>query len=196
MKARKEYYKDLIYKIGLCNSVKSLNEDYYNDFMKLFTNHPEYPEKVKYVVDIKILRNKLNPNHRELNLVKSNGDIDAISYTSCCVLKQDKHKNLKQAMRHCIYPQIAEYKTTATMVCELCGSTDRIEIDHHTNKFQQLFLDFIGENPVLPTSFDNTYYNSPCFKDIDYDWAMKWYDYHKSKAILRPLCRCCNGKLK
>lgn len=194
MKARKEHYKNLMSQIGFCESVKQLNEDHYNDFMKLFTNHPEFPEKVKDVIDIKIVPNGLNPNYRELNIVKSDGSIDNISYTSCCVLKHDKLKNIKQAMRYCINQQITEFRKTATLVCALCQSTDRIEIDHHTNTFQQLFLEFIEANPTIPTSFDDNYFNSACFKECDADFAKKWYDFHKRKAMLRPLCKQCNGK--
>jgi hypothetical protein len=196
MKARKEYYKNLMYKIGFTQSVKQVNEDYYEDFMKLFTNHPNYPEKVKDVIDIKILPNAIHPQYGELNLVKSDGSIDSISYTSCCVLKHDKYKNIKNAMRYAIYPQIVEYKQNAKLICVICQSTDRIEIDHHINKFQQLFLDFIGENPNIPILFDDTYYNSACFRKCDSEYKTKWCAYHKSNAVLRPLCKTCNGKNK
>ena len=38
--------------------------------MELFTNHPEYPEKVEGVVDVGIIRNKLNPKYYELEIIK------------------------------------------------------------------------------------------------------------------------------
>ncbi len=42
-----EYYKILIYKVGLCQSLKTNHLDVYLEFMDLFTNHPDYPEKIK-----------------------------------------------------------------------------------------------------------------------------------------------------
>ena len=42
-----EYYKNLIYKIGLCTSVKSNHFEVYLELMDLFTNHPDYPEKLE-----------------------------------------------------------------------------------------------------------------------------------------------------
>lgn len=191
MKERKEYYKRKIYEIGLCQSVRSRSQDDYEDFMKLFTHHPDYPKKVSGVVDIKIVPNKLTPRFYELNIVKADGSIDNISYTCCCVLKHNTFKNLKQAMREFIIPQILDYKDSVIMVCQMCGATDNIEIDH-VIEFKKLFDAFIGENPNVPTSFDETYYHAPCFKEADKDFSNSWYKYHKKHATLRPLCKSCN----
>ena len=43
LKAKKEYFKNKIYRIGLCSSVKEKYEEDYYEFLELFKCHPEYP---------------------------------------------------------------------------------------------------------------------------------------------------------
>ena len=54
-----KYFRKMINDIGLCNSLKHSFNDAYEELMKLFENHSEYPEKVDNVVDISIVHNKL-----------------------------------------------------------------------------------------------------------------------------------------
>ena len=51
--------------------------------MDLFSNHPEYPEKVRDVIDISIIRNKLNSKYFELQIKKADDTTDNISYRYC-----------------------------------------------------------------------------------------------------------------
>ena len=64
-------YKNLINSTGLCSSLKSNYPSIYFELMDLFSNHPEYPEKVRNVIDISITRNKLNSEYFELQIKKA-----------------------------------------------------------------------------------------------------------------------------
>ena len=80
-------------------------------------------------------------------------------------------------------------------MCELCGEHDRI--DHHSEKspFAKLYVDFLDINR-LPTTFNDTKSHMKCFKELDYNFEKNWTQYHKENAILRTLCRKCNGSQK
>lgn len=192
MKEKKEYFRHKIYGIGLTSSVKNHNEQDYKEFLELFKNHPEYPEKIQGIVDVFIVRNKMTPKYYELGIIKDDGTTDNISYLACCKIKHDKSKNLKESMRYCIKPQIDEFRKNNKLECVSCGSLLNIEIDHNEPSFKKLYDDFIEMNPNIPSSFDNTYFNSACFKEVDKDYNELWYDYHLKHANLQCLCKKCN----
>ena len=187
-----KYFRKRINDIGLCNSLKHSFNDAYEELMKLFENHSEYPEKVDNVVDISIVHNKLNKNYFELQLIKNDGTTDDISYIKC-IQKPSKDSNLKSAMRYAIVDQILEFKNNCNeLICEICQSDYIIQIDHII-LFKQLYNDFLSQNTLLiPTSFENTYFNSAKFKDDDVEFKNSWDEYHKKHAILRCLCNKCN----
>ena len=59
--------------------------------------------------------------------------------------------------------------------------------------FKNLYDDFLSQNTLtIPTEFDNTYFNSAMFKDIDKEFKNSWSNYHKNHALLRCLCSSCN----
>ena len=96
MKTKKEqleYFKKLINNTGLCASLKLQCPSVYEKLMVLFLKHPEYPKKVEDVVDLAIIKNKINPKYFELQLIKSNSDTDNISYLAC-INKPNNTKNL------------------------------------------------------------------------------------------------------
>ena len=187
-----KYFRKMINDLGLCNSLKHSFNDAYEELMKLFENHSEYPEKVDNVVDISIVHNKLNKNYFELQLIKNDGTTDDISYIKC-IQKPSKDSNLKSAMRYAIVDQILEFKNNCNeLICEICQSDYIIQIDHII-LFKQLYNDFLSQNTLpIPTTFDNTYYHSAKFKDVDKEFETRWSKYHKEHAILRCLCNKCN----
>ena len=187
-----KYFRKMINDLGLCNSLKHSFNDAYEELMKLFENHSEYPEKVDNVVDISIVHNKLNKNYFELQLIKNDGTTDDISYIKC-IQKPSKDSNLKSAMRYAIVDQILEFKNNCNeLICEICQSDYIIQIDHII-LFKQLYNDFLKQNTLrIPTTFDNTYYHSAKFKDVDKEFETSWSKYHKEHAILRCLCNKCN----
>jgi hypothetical protein len=192
MKEKKEYYKNMIYRIGLISSVKNNDINDYNVFLDLFKNHPEYPQKIDGIIDVCIVRNKMNPKYYELNIIKEDGTIDNISYLSCCKVQHDEMKNLKSAMRYAIKPQIDHYRSNNVNVCQSCNSSKNIEIDHFDPSFKKLYTDFIEINPNIPKEFQDTYFNSACFKEEDREFEESWCQHHLKYAKLQCLCKKCN----
>ncbi len=114
----------------LCCSLKTYHPIMYEKLMELFLTNPDYPEKVVSVVDIAIIKNKINPKHFELQSIKSKSDTDNISYLAC-IKKPNNKINLKEAMRYAIVPQILEFKNNLLKLeCSICKSNEDIQIDH------------------------------------------------------------------
>jgi len=194
-KSLKRHFREIIDKIGHCESVKTEYPQEFSDFCEVFERHSDYPDKFIGFFDIKINYNPGFKNQLVVYIIKNNGDIDDVSVMNNCITGKPKN-NLKIAMRVSIQPQIDEYKNNNYIkVCELCGEHDKIEIDHHSEKtpFAKLYIDFM-ENITLPipTSFDDTKSHMKCFKEIDYIFEERWIQYHKENAVLRMLCRACN----
>ena len=186
-----EYYKTLINGIGLCPSLKTNHPNAYLELMELFTNHPEYPEKVYDVVDISIIRNKICPKYFELQITKADNTTDNISYR-CCISKPNKDRNLKNAMRNAVTQQILEFRNCCdTLECSICKSKENIQIDHII-LFRKLYVDFLKERNDVPTVFDDSIYNMAVFRLEDNKFEEEWKTYHKKNASLRCLCKTCN----
>jgi hypothetical protein len=190
------YYRNEINNIKLCFSIKTNYPSFYIELIDLFKNHPDYPDKLKNVIDISIINNKLNKKYYELQLIKQDGTFDNISYISC-IKKPSKDTNLKNAMRYAISNQILEYKNSYekdNLICETCNSKDEIQVDH-VILFKQLYNDFLKQNEInIPTKFDDNYYNSAMFTNDDEPFNKSWCIYHKKHSILRLLCKNCNLK--
>lgn len=192
----KTYFRGVIDRIGLCNSVKTKYPSEFLDLCEVFTRHPEYPEKFIGLIDIKIDYNRQFTNQYVVYIVKNNGEIDNVSVMKTCITGKPKD-NLRISMRYSIQLQIDEYRNNQTIhICELCSNKNQIEIDHHSEKapFAKLYDDFMKLNTLsIPTSFNETNSHMKCFKEIDYIFEENWKQYHKNNAILRMLCRTCNG---
>lgn len=80
-KALQNYTRALINNVGLCNSIKSVDEKLYIYFCELFKGHPDYPDKVAGMVDIMIRRNSINSKCYELWMIRENGTKGDISWT-------------------------------------------------------------------------------------------------------------------
>ena len=79
-KALEEYTRDIISKIGVCSSIRTKSINDYNFFINLFRRHPKYPEKIYDICDISIVTNKVKSKYLELNIIKTNGTTDDISW--------------------------------------------------------------------------------------------------------------------
>jgi hypothetical protein len=188
-KAQLDYYRKILNK-GLCSSLFKERNDDYKDLMFLFTKHPEYPYKTRDVIDINITQNTLNTRALQFNLIRKNGDIEDISYRYCIVKPKDNHRFIG-AMRSCIKPQITSFRKTNLSICQFCGETENIHIDH-IYTFKNLVNDFLLINPDKPTLFNQNTDNQHIFRKEDANFANKWFQYHKLNATLRPLCAKCN----
>jgi hypothetical protein len=192
----KKHFREIIDRIGLCDSVKLKHPQDFLDFCEVFKRHSEYPDKFFGFVDIKISYNPEFKNQLVVYIIKHNGDIDNVSVMNNCVTGHPKDI-LKIAMRVSVQPQIDKYKNNNSIKeCELCGEKDKIEIDHHSEKmpFARLYFDFIEMNTLpIPTTFEDTKSHMKCFKEVDSKFEEKWIQYHSENAILRMLCKTCNG---
>ncbi len=158
---------------------------------ELFLTHPDYPEKIVNVVDIAIVKNKINIKYFELQLIKSNGETDNISYLAC-INKPNTTKHLKEAMRYAILPQILNFKNNqVNPECTICKSDDDIQIDHLI-LFKHLYDEFIKNRDDIPSKFNENYFNGAQFKPNDKVFEHEWYKFHQEKATLRCLCKNCN----
>ena len=196
-KELKKYFRDKIDNIGECESIKTNHPEDFKEFCIMFERHPDYPDKFIGFDDIKI---DYHPDYKTqlvVYITKNNGDIDDVSVLNSCVTGKPKDK-LKIAMRVASYPQSIEFKNKQSQyLCEICGKTDRIEIDHHseTMPFAKLYEKFMEANTIpIPVSFDNTQSHMKCFQAADTIFEESWINYHKQNAILRMLCRVCNGQ--
>lgn len=190
-KEQLNHYKSLIYNTGLCNSLKTHFPSVNDELMKLFINHPDYPKKIENVVDIAIIKNKITPKYLELQLIKSNGITDNISYIAC-INKPNKDKSLKEAMRYAILSQILEFKNKQEhLKCMICKSGEDIHIDHLI-LFRNLYNEFIKTRNDIPTTFIENFFNGAQFSPVDIQFENEWKEFHKEKAVLRCLCKKCN----
>ena len=193
MNRKLDYFRTKINNLGLCSSIKKKDELFYDELMEIFKLHPDYPGVCLNVVDVAIAYNKINPKKcYELQLIYDNKTSQPVSYRKCFV-KTRKDNDLKHAMRYAIVDQILEFKNNCDeLICAICGSEDYIQVDHII-LFKTLYDDFLQQNTLpIPTTFDNTYYNSAKFKDVDKEFVNSWSKYHKEHAILRCLCNKCN----
>jgi hypothetical protein len=192
----RKHFREIIDRIGVCDSLKTKHSSEFLDFCEVFKRHSDYPGKFIGFIDIKIDYNLEFKNQLVVYIKKENGTIDDVSVMNNCITGKPKD-NLKTAMRVSVQPQIDEYKNNNYIkVCELCGEHKRIEIDHHSDKspFAKLYIDFMEINKLhIPAEFDDTKSHMKYFKKTDYMFEEKWIKYHKETAILRMLCRSCNG---
>ena len=191
----KKHFQNIIDKIGICESVKSNYPTDYLDLCDVFERHPNYPKKFIGFNDIKINYNPVYKTILDVYIIKQNGEIDDVSVLKSCITGKPKNK-LQIAMRLSIQPQITEFKNKQNKyVCEICGKTDKIEIDHHSENmpFAKLYQDFMKINTMpIPELFDNTEGHLKCFRNVDNVFEESWVKYHKENAILRMLCMGCN----
>ncbi len=185
------YFKAKLRK-GFCKSLKLERNEDFVDFMELFKNHSDYHTKLKDVVDLAIVSNKRNHKCFEINLIKSNGDVDDISYRYC-INERCENYNLNSALRYTIEPQILEFRKNTLLICEFCNSKENIHIDHII-LFKTLAKDFLKTQKEIPSDFDDNEYNGCKFKKEDENFKNQWFDYHKCNAKLRCLCCKCNSQ--
>lgn len=192
-----QYVNSHINQIGECESLKAINEEFFDFCINLFKKHPNYPEKVKNLVDIKITRNTLNKGCFQLNVVKEDGTIEDISYRQCIYNQKTNHLN--EAFRVAVITDIFEFKNTHEHICanKECKSKDNVKYDvDHVNYFEKLVHDFMKDRKNYPSIFSETKHNQRCFRPEDSNFEKEWILFHKENAILQILCHTCNLKRK
>jgi len=189
-KILEDHVRSVIKKIGVCESIRRYNIEYYNFFNNLFKGHTEYADKTRNMVDISILNNEVFKN-LELHIVNNDNSTIDISWRNCIYGKRHEYE---PAMRNAIQYQIDEFKGNAVLICESCGSNDNPHVDHVVH-FAEIVSKF-NSSTILekPTLFKSINGNIKAFADINSKYETEWKEFHKLHAILRILCKSCNLK--
>ena len=187
--------------IGITQSVKSKCIDSFYYFTAVCQRHPNCKEKLQHMVDYQITQNLINHSGLALHIVNSDMSLTEISWIKCISGTSVKSKDtFIEALRHCIYPQIQEFKQQSHVnlsYCLICKteSTDvKYHIDHEI-QFAKLVEDFMQQYPLLPIPLEydkESCIYLPLFKKRDMNIRDLFYDYHQKHAKLRVLCETCN----
>ena len=193
------YVKELIYNIGICDSLKTYDGLAYQKLCDVLKRHPNANSKLADMVDLKIGRNTLNKNALEVHIIKTNGCSEDISWKICISGKDKSDKSeLASAMRYSIEDQIMEYSIHHNHnICALCEEkTENTHVDHIIH-FEKLMQDFISDTThQIPKSFNDATdgSNRRAFRQEDSSFENEWKRYHKKHAELRICCVSCNCK--
>jgi len=86
----KNHFREIIDRIGVCDSIKTKYPKEYIDFCEVFKRHSEYPDKFIGLVDIKIDYNKVFTHELVVYIIKTNGEIDNVSVMKNCITGKPK----------------------------------------------------------------------------------------------------------
>jgi hypothetical protein len=196
-----KYTRTILTELGITNSVKLKNKEYFDFLILLCQRHPHHIDKLNKFVDFKIYQDSLNKRGLALNIVNNDNTYTEISWRICVSGTGKSQKSLfNSALRQCISYQIKEFRDiTDLSYCSecKCSLNDKtLHIDHHETQFIKLVEDFIELNKetiIIPNEYnkkDITF--ETLFKDED-NWIGKLFEpYHLQHATLRVLCETCN----
>lgn len=191
-----KHTRNLLKKVGVCESVKSKDLDAYNFLVELIKNHPTYADRVNSFKDFAINYNHLNKKALELFIVKDNDELRSVSWLCCCSGKSKSHSDLfNRCLRHIIRNQIYSYKNQHnTNVCELCKKhNDNIHVDHYKTTFKDIVKDFLEKFKLqIPSFYEKDRFNNVVLVGDDVVIGEMFETYHKEVASFRILCAKCN----
>lgn len=191
----KNYTRQVIDSIGVCESIKVSFPEHFDFFNYLFERHERYPEKFKDMCDIMIRRKPGLKQQIVVYILKNDGSEDDVSVMNKCIT--GRSDNLSSAMRNSIMPQILEFKQVTNHLCTSCRSNQNLEVDHKSPEFIELKERFLEETKLpIPNSFDDNLYHSKVFREQDASFKDDWNTYHLKNAVLQFLCKTCHNKKK
>lgn len=191
-KELKSKAREILDRIGECKDLQRSHPEEYQFFTDvLFPRHPSYPDKFMGVKRVGIRKNT-SFKTLEVYLHYNNDTSDGVSVMKTCITGVKKD-GLTITMRTSIYDQIQDFRSTANQICEICDSTDNLEVDHVEPQFTELKQNFIQKHSIVPYKFDNNADNTKKFREEDKEFEDLWKSYHKKKAQLRMLCAKCNN---
>jgi hypothetical protein len=195
------YTRSILTELGITDSVKFKNKEYFNFLFLLCKRHPHYFEKSNKLVDFQIYQDALNKRGLALNIVNNDNTYTEISWRICVSGKGKSQKTLfNSALRQCISYQIKEFRDASDLsYCRECNCLlydKTLHIDHHEIQFIKLVEDFLDLNKeiiTMPIEYDKKDITfETLFKDEDM-WIGKLFEpYHLQNATLRVLCETCN----
>lgn len=196
-----KYTRSILTELGITNSVKNQNDEYFNFLILLCKRHPQHVNKLNKFVDFQIYQDALNKRGFALTIVNNDNTYTEISWRICVTGRGKTSKSLfNSALRHCISYQIKEFRDASDLsYCRECNCSlyDKIpHIDHNEIQFIKLVEDFMELNKetiIIPIEYnkkDITF--ETLFKEDD-EWIGKLFEsYHLQNATLRVLCETCN----
>jgi hypothetical protein len=195
-KAAEEYVRGLIKGIGFCGSIRGVSEEAYRSVLEVLERHPNKSTKLFNMVDLCIRPNQMNRQAYEINVIRSDGTREDISWKVCITGKaKTKTDELYRALRYSINEQLYAYKQeNPTDTCRMCHKTaPKVHIDHIIH-FECLVENFLRTVPAAPASFNDATdgSNRRCFRPEDEAWERAWQTYHERHATLRAVCQQCN----
>ena len=196
-----KYTRSILTELGITDSVKIKNGEYFNFLSLLCKRHPHHNDKLNKFVDFQIYQDALNKRGLALNIVNNDNTYTEISWRICVSGTGKSSKTLfNSALRQCISYQIKEFRDASDLsYCRECNCSldDKIvHIDHNEIQFIKLVEDFTELNKlttIMPIEYnkkDITF--ETLFKEED-TWIGKLFElYHLQHASLRVLCETCN----
>ena len=182
---------------------KKKNVKFYDeDLVQLFQHHPD-KKKVK-TIHYFILR---IPPHGFGNYVLffknyEDEEEDDISYPVTLrnlfglsqTKKNRQHKNMLSAFRAATFTEVrTEFLNShPNKKCDLCNSTDKIQVDHYNIPFSKIFDDFFTETGLTEPEITLQHLDFAHYI-TDNSLRNRWIAYHDSLVTYRYLCRPCNS---
>lgn len=193
-----DYTRSLISNLGCC--VIDAKHPNFEFFISLLNHHPEKDEKIGIgVKTFTIMRNVLKPSVFHMMVNRHDGSSIDFSWRFCCEFKKpNKHDDLNKALRHAISKDTIEYKNNMEkMICNLCGLEDLPYSDFHVDHikpFREIKSEFLKTEPEIPYEFGSDRETfSTCFKDEDFEFKERWYQFHRNQCQFQILCAKCNS---
>lgn len=192
------YTRSIIRDIGYR---KIYNDDVHYQFLHdLLQNHTEKETKIGVGIDHFEITHHPVFKQPYLLACRLDGTCIDISYNHCCEFKErPQNRNLTCAMRYAVKDMTISYKATQDrLTCNTCHN-DRLDYSEyhvdHIVPFSELYKQFMHVNTLpVPTVFDDTIHDIPCFTEIDTEFKINWIRYHNTRATLQILCSTCNLK--
>lgn len=188
---------------------------------ELFKRHQRYKEKcqTQLIIDIERRQNRFDKKYNEFLLVRKDGSSTDISYNKClsCSFsfspKKTTSAHLDKIFREIVNPQIKRFRKQQqqqqfefpfyTIKCTKCNkfyeSENEIQVDHHSEKlpFRLLKKQFLLKENLLEKEIVTRETKNGIGREfVDQNLSERFKIYHEENAILRFLCKKCNGSAK
>ena len=195
-----EYSKNIIYDLGPCEIDNS--HEYFNFFVDLINNHSEVNEKKGIGISTFIIKkDNYSGDFLTMYLKRLDDSIIDFSWTHCSKRTKKTYKMLMAgAMRSAVTDYILLFlQSQKKKICKLCNNSDtatKYHVDHSYPCFSLLAKDFINSyDGLIPDKFDDNHKkHMSIFLEKDYDFEIKWKEYHNLNCNLQILCKTCNLK--
>lgn len=200
-----EYVRAILRKNGAWSMITPENHDF-SFMINLFERHPDFDYKRGCGISkFAVVRNPFVPKHLCVDIIREDGTRVDISFvTAVSGKKKSLNSMWAGALRREVVEQVLffrEVNFVPGMACPLCGmkllDIPDVHIDHVNPTFEQLVKEFEcflrTAHIEIPTEFTKDGAHDPirlCPKDVKI--AQLWKRFHKTRAVLRIICRPCN----